>query len=29
MGNQVGDDIRIAAGAMQFLSKYIIQIPLK
>jgi hypothetical protein len=29
MGNQVGDDIRIAAGAMQYLSKYIRQIPIK
>ena len=29
MGSQVGDDIRIAAGAMQFLSKHFKQIPLK
>lgn len=29
MGNQVGEDIRISAGAMQFLSKYIKEIPLK
>lgn len=28
MGSQVGDDIRIAAGAMQFLSKHFQQIPL-
>lgn len=29
MGNQVGDDIRISAGAMQYLSKYVRQIPIK
>lgn len=29
MGNEVGTDIRISAGAMQFLSKYIRQIPTK
>lgn len=29
MGNQVGPDIRISAGAMKFLSQYIKEIPLK
>lgn len=29
MGNQVGDDIRISAGAMEFLAKYIKEVPLK
>ncbi len=28
MGDQVGDDIRIAAGAMEFLSKYFSKVPL-
>jgi hypothetical protein len=29
VGNQVGDDIRISAGAMQFLAKHIKEVSLK
>ncbi len=29
MGSQMGDDIRIAAGAMQFLSEHFKEVPLK
>lgn len=29
MGNQVGTDIRVSDGAMQFLAKYMKEVPLK